>query len=274
MTIHSTIEEIHRQRIIVGDSLELMTLFEAESFDAVITSPPYNIGARYDHHDDTAAREDYLAWLDRAFMQMHRVLKPDGALFLNLGATLKDPMIPYQVLEVATRHFTLQNNIIWVKSLWIEQAGHSYGHFKPINSPRYLNHNFEHLFMLTKTGSTRIDRLAIGVPFEHSSNIARFGHAQNLRCRGNVWHIPYETVRSRKTQRGNHPATFPVGLPQMCLSLLGNEPDPEKLPPHVLDPFAGSGSTLVAAARLGWRGTGIELSPDYADFARQRLADA
>ena len=82
--------------------------------------------------------------------------------------------------------FVLQNNIVWVKNISLsDRAEDSYGQFKPINSKRYLNQTHEFIFHLTKAGETPIDRLAVGVPFIYESNIKRFGHKNNLRCRGN-----------------------------------------------------------------------------------------
>ena len=114
---------------------------------------------------------------------------------------------------------------------------------------------------------TLINRLAVGVPFKDKSNIARWGHARDKRCAGNVWHIPYKTVRS-KAQKFDHPAGFPVELPERCIKLHGIEGA------VVLDPFLGAGSTLVAAERLDCEGIGIEVDCHYAQTAVTRLRGA
>ena len=111
-----------------------------------------------------------------------------------------------------------------------------------------------------------LDRLAVGVPFKDKSNIARWGHARDRRCAGDVWFIPYETIRS-KSQRDHHPSPFPVALPERCIKLHGKE---DAL---VLDPFLGIGSTLIAAQHLGCRGIGIEIDKDYAEAAAWRLRE-
>ncbi len=110
----------------------------------------------------------------------------------------------------------------------------------------------------------RLDRLAIGVPFKDKSNIARRGHARDLRCRGNTWFIPYDTVQS-KAQKFHHPGTFPVLLPSWCIRLHGR-PNPV-----VLDPFMGTGTTMVAAMRENAHGIGMEVDPAYVAIARERL---
>jgi site-specific DNA-methyltransferase (adenine-specific) len=158
--------------------------------------------------------------------------------------------------------FVLQNHIVWVKSLSI--GDDTVGHFKPINSARFLNHNHEAIFHFTKTGRVPVDRLAVGVPFKDKSNIARWGHPRDRRCGGNVWFIPYETVKSR-AQKFDHPAGFPVELPLRCIQLHGAEA------PQVLDPFLGAGTTLVAAQKLGAAGIGFEVDLDYAERAATRL---
>ena len=138
------------------------------------------------------------------------------------------------------------------------------GHFKPVAGARFLHQAHEHIFHLTLTGEVRLDRLALGVPFKDKSNIARRGHAADLRCRGNTWFIPYDTVRT-KAQKFHHPGTFPVDLPRWCIRLHGVDGA------VVLDPFMGTGTTLVAAAREGALGIGIEVDPAYVAIAEERL---
>lgn len=256
---------IGRQRILVGDCVRLLPDMSEGSVDVIVTSPPYNIGLAYHSYDDAGSRTDYLAWMRQVGLLLKRVLKDDGSFFLNVAGTSSDPWIAADVAQAMRGLFILQNSIIWVKSISVD--GESSGHFKPINSRRYLNRTHEHVFHFTKAGATALDRLAIGVPFQDKSNIARWGHAADRRCAGNVWFIPYRTIRSRK-QRDNHPAPFPVELPERCIKLHG------KVDAVVLDPFLGIGTTLIAAERLGCRGIGIEIDPVYAEAAEARLKEA
>ena len=127
-----------------------------------------------------------------------------------------------------------------------------------------MHHNHEHIFHLTLNNNVDLDRLSIGIPFQDKTNIARRGHERDLRCRGNTWFIPYSTVKS-KVQKFNHPGTFPVELPLWCIYLHGVDA------PTVLDPFVGTGTTLVAAKLAGARGTGIDIDAAYIETARQRI---
>jgi site-specific DNA-methyltransferase (adenine-specific) len=255
---------VGNQEVVLGDCLGELQQLPASSVDVVVTSPPYNIGVAYRSYDDSRPREDYLAWLAEIGLEIKRVLKPDGSLFLNVGGTNTDPWLAMDVAVIFRNHFILQNHIAWVKSVSIRED--SYGHFKPIRSQRFLNSNHEAIFHFTNSGSVTIDRLAVGVPFADKSNIARRGHAQDRRCAGNAWFIPYETVQS-KAQKHHHPAGFPVALPERCIKLHG------VAGATVLDPFLGAGSTLVAAQSLGCKGIGIEIDRGYAEAAVRRLSD-
>lgn len=244
-----------------GDCLTVLSNFNDGAVKVVVTSPPYNIGKKYRSYADN--RNDYFHWMNDVFVEIERVLADDGHFFLQVGGTPSNPMLPHHLLEVATRHFKLQNEIAWVKSISI--GDDSFGHFKPINSDRFINSNFEYIFHLTKTGSVGLDRLAVGVPFADPSNIKRWKHGKSKRCRGSVWFIPYETVRDQEG-KFDHPAGFPLELPKRCIQLSGaREGD------LILDPFLGTGTTLVAAKLLGVDGIGIELDPGYIATAKKRL---
>jgi len=269
--------EIGDQTIIVGDCAEALALMPENSVDVIVTSPPYNIGLKYRSYDDAGDRSEYLSWLRDIALLLKRVLKDNGSFFLNIAGTSSDPWVVFDAANAMREIFRLQNSIIWVKSISIGEE--SFGHFKPVNSQRYLNHLHEHVFHFTKEGETPLDRLAVGVPFKDKSNIARWGHTEDRRCGGDVWFIPYRTIRS-KSQRDHHPSPFPVELAERCIKLHGpNSPgdpaaeDDGGAPLVVLDPFLGVGSTLLAAQRLGYRGIGIEIDASYAEAAAWHLRE-
>ena len=177
----------------------------AASVDMVVTSPPYNIGKEYGTYDDDKEHDDYLAWCDEWATEIRRVLRPDGSFFLNLGNTSSNPLFAFQVATQMAGHFDLQNTIHWIKSISIERDAeiNSFGHFKPINSHRFLNDCHEYVFHFTPKGETHLDRLAIGVPYADKTNIQRWSHTKgkDKRCRGNTWFIPDKTIRERAKDR-------------------------------------------------------------------------
>jgi len=263
------------------DCIEGMKRYLAPgSVDVVVTSPPYNLGTSYSSYDDTMGRVDYVEWMGQWAQAVSEILADEGSLFLNIGGKPTDPWGPFEVLFRLRGHFVLQNTIHWIKSIAIrkEDVGRypgisgnvSVGHYKPINSTRYINDCHEYIFHLTKNGRVALDRLAVGVEYQDKSNIARFGSANrsDSRCRGNTWFVPYKTIKSRDKQRP-HPATFPVKIPQMCIQLHGLEQTQ-----CVLDPFMGIGHTASACAQLGVGCIGFELERDYFAKSQRVLEDA
>jgi site-specific DNA-methyltransferase (adenine-specific) len=258
-----------------GDCLDVLERLPQGVLDAIVTSPPYNLGIRYRSYDDGMPRDRYLAWTGEWVARAARALAADGSLFLNVGAKPTDPWTAIDVALAARHHLRLQNTIHWIKSIAIERelagsraglAGDlAVGHYKPINSRRFLHDCHEFVFHFTAGGDVPLERQAIGVRYQDPSNIGRWrGASGGVRCRGNTWFIPYDTIQNRDKDRP-HPATFPPRLPEMCLRLHG-------LPriKMVADPFLGLGSTAVACAQLGVDFIGIEMDEGYLREAIQR----
>jgi site-specific DNA-methyltransferase (adenine-specific) len=257
------------------DCIEGMSRLRDEDVDLVVTSPPYNLGVRYGKFSDRQDRQSYLRWCREWAGEGRRILKPDGSFFLNIGSAPSNPMLPHEIvieLTSASGGFVLQNTIHWIKSIAIQNRDgdlQSHGHFKPINSKRFLNDCHEYIFHFTKTGRVEIDRLALGVPYQDKSNIARWGHTRgsDLRCRGNTWFVPYETIQSRAKERP-HPATFPVKLAEWCIKLHGISGVQT-----MLDPFLGIGNSAIAAQRCGVKKfIGFEIDETYLAEAKRRLS--
>ena len=243
--------------------------------DLVVTSPPYNLGVRYRKYYDSQDRKSYLNWCATWATQVRRILKPDGSFFLNIGAAPSNPMLPHEIAFQLRDLFVLQNTIHWIKSITIEDRDgevRSFGHFKPISSNRFLNDSHEYVFHFTKSGRAEIQRLAIGVPYQDKSNIARWSHTRgsDLRCRGNAWFIPYQTIQSREKERP-HPATFPVQLAEWCIKLHGSAA--ARPGGTMLDPFLGIGNSAIAAkiCRIK-KFIGFEIDEAYLAEAKRRIA--
>jgi site-specific DNA-methyltransferase (adenine-specific) len=263
----------------LSDCLEVFKRLEPQSVDVIVTSPPYNLGIRYSTYEDTLSAAEYLEWTSAWIAAAAKVLTPSGSLFLNVGSRPSDPWTPLDVAQAGRTHLRLQNIIHWIKSIAIDrdQAGVAaglsrdlaVGHYKPINSERYVNDCHEFVFHFTPNGQTRLDRLALGVPYQDQSNIARWRAAGGgTRCRGNTWFIPYETIQRRDRDRP-HPATFPSRLPEQCLRLHGLDGIEQ-----VMDPFTGLGGTAVACARLDLSFIGADVDATYLAEAADRMAAA
>lgn len=217
----------------------------SDSVDLIVTSPPYK---DKDGYSETMMLE--------CLREMFRVLKPNSLAFINFGHLAEDKLRPFRVAFLAESvGFKLNETIVWVKN-----------HYRPLQGAKRLNNLSEFVFMFYKGMMPEIDRLAIGVPYKDKSNAKRWKGAKglDLRCGGNVWNIPYETIRSKSEKLHND--RFPVELPARCIKL-SNIPAGAL----VLDPFAGSGTTGVAAVRLGKRFYLIEHSAEHVDTAKERI---
>src|SRR6476469_11030077 len=97
-----------------GDCLEGMAKLHDASVDLVVTSPPYNLGIAYSRYSDRQERGGYLEWCHKWATQLRRILRPDGSLFLNLGAAPSNPMLPHELVLSFRDLFVLQNTIHWI----------------------------------------------------------------------------------------------------------------------------------------------------------------
>lgn len=275
-----------------------------ESVDICVTSPPYNLNIQYSSYQDKKPRDEYLSWLFVVFEQINRVLKPSGHFWLNVGYSNLDPWIGMDVANQARQVMILQNNFTWVKSIAID--GEQMGHYKPINSGRFANPTWEHLFHFTKTGDVPCKKRAIGVPYKDKANLDKSGRwrgklikkmgfqnkrdfearstpserqwleetlstklvaakpAEDLHCPGNAWYIPYDTIVSRDGQRGSHPATFPIELVKRAIKF-------SDASGTLLDPFLGTGTSVIAAQELGLDYVGFDVDPLYVKYSLDRL---
>jgi site-specific DNA-methyltransferase (adenine-specific) len=261
---------IELNKIYQEDCINFMNrmIVDGLSVDVIVTSPPYNINKKYQSYKDRRERKDYLSWLSEIAKISYKILENDGSFFLNVSGTPSDSLLPLEVSSVFTRSdYKLQNTIHWIKSIAIESddlakngffspsESVSIGHFKPISSRRFMNDFHEYIFHFTKEGNVKLDKLAIGVPYQDKTNIGRWKTAiEDRRDRGNVWFIPYRTIRKERP----HPAVFPERLPYLCIKLHG-----VRKGMIVYDPFMGIGSTALACLQLEIDFIGTEIDNAY-----------
>jgi site-specific DNA-methyltransferase (adenine-specific) len=268
-------KKIKLNKIHNKDCLKGLASLEDNFVDVVVTSPPYNIGIKYNEYSDTKSREAYLDWMEEVAVSCKRVMKDNGSFFLNVGNTASDPWIAIDVSNRFRKHFVMQNMIHWIKSIAIPResmgnyphikASVAVGHYKPITSKRFHNQCHEFIFHFTKTGNVPLDKLSVGVPYQDKSNIKRWkSKTGDLRDRGNTWFIPYETIKEARP----HPSVFPVCLPEMCIKDHGVEQTD-----LVLDPFMGIGTTAIATIREGKNFIGFEIDKEYIKIANAWIAD-
>src|SRR5947209_5444659 len=253
-------------RILQGDCLALLAELPEACVDLAFADPPFNIGYEYDVYDDRKARADYLAWTETWLAAVRRVLKPAGSFYVAIG----DEYAAEIKVRLDGLGLTLRNWIIWHYTFGVhcqKKFTRSHAHiFYYTADPKRFTFNADSVRVPSARQTTYADRRANPkgrVPDDtwvlRPQEDDRFFVGE-----ADTWYV--SRVCGTFKERTGHPCQMPEGVLERIIRVAT---DPGDL---VLDPFAGSGTTLAAAKRLGRRYLGIELSAEYAGRIRERLA--
>ena len=232
-------------------SSEQMDELPDNSVHLMVTSPPYNVSKEY---DEDLNLEEYLAMLERVWRETYRALAPGGRACINVANLGRKPYIPlhaYLVFQMQEAGFLMRGEIIWDKGS-SASASTAWGSWRSATNP-VLRDVHEYILVFSKESFRR----------KRNKRADTIERDDFLAWTKSVWSFP--AVSARKV---GHPAPFPEELPHRLIQMYTFEGD------VVLDPFAGSGTTCVAAQRGGRRFVGYEVNPDYVDLAHKRLAEA
>jgi modification methylase len=247
-----TIENFINQ-VICGDALEILRKIPDESIDLGITSPPYNKKekhggwlvdkVRYKGYKDFMPDEDYQNWQVEVLNELYRVTKEGGSFFYNHKVRYEDGKMIHPLQWLLRTKWNIWQEIIWNRKI----AGNIRGwRFWQIE---------ERIYWLVK-----------GKPKELKSRHAKLT---------SIWEIRPEQGHKE------HPAVFPIELPTRIIASLLDEEDGQVChAPQVchdqivIDPFCGTGTTIVAAKLLGKKYIGIDISNEYVEYTKRRLEAA
>lgn len=231
------------QTIISGNAITELSKFDPDTFDLVIADPPYNLGKDYGNNHDIKGFEEYLEFSREWLEKTHRVLKPQGTLYVFMGFRF----ISY-LYDILDRELGMFFNS-WIVWHYTQGIGKTKGF-----SPRH-----DDILMFTKSKEFVFNLDDIRVPQKY------YRERNNMRGAnpGDVWEFSH--IHYCNENRQNHPTQKPEGLIERMILASSNEGS------LVLDPFLGSGTTLRVCQQLNRSGTGIELNPDYAQMAQERL---
>jgi DNA modification methylase len=271
------ISEVRGGVLICGRADAAVGLLPDRSVRTVVTSPPYWSLRDYEVADQIGSADDlreYVKSIVTTFDQLRRVLTDDGTVWLNVGdsytsgnrrwrapdrknraramavrPTTPAGLKPKDLIGVPWRlAFALQDAGWWVRSevIWHKPNAH------PESVRDRPTKAHETVFLLSKNQDYFYDIAAVKGPNE-----------RRLRT---VWDISTEPRRRDGTGDDDHPAPMPLTLARRCVRITSEPGD------LVLDPYAGSGTTLLAAAALGRRWAGIDISPEFIGLTERRLA--
>lgn len=241
-----------------GDCLELLKTIPHESIQLIVTSPPYNIGKEYEKRLHLDA---YLRQQARVIAECVRVLSSKGSVcwqvgnYVDGGTIIPLDTVLYPIFsDLGLR---MRNRIIW--------------HFEHgLHCSRRFSGRYETIIWFTKSDDYIFNLDAVRVPQKYPGKKHFKGpKAGQYSCNplgknpGDLWVVP--NVKSNHVEKTEHPCQFPVELIERLVLSLTNEGD------RVLDPFLGTGTTIIAAIRHGRRGVGAEIVPKYIELARQRV---
>ena len=261
-------------KIIQGDCAEALKSFSNETFDLIVTSPPY-ADRRINTYGGTKP-EHYVEWFLPRSAEFLRVLKPTGSFVLNIK----------EKVENGERHTYVLELILALRKqgwLWTEEYIWHKRNCYPGKWPNRFRDAWERCLHFRKSRKFKMNQEAVMVPMGDwagarlkslgKNDVVRYDSQVGSGFGKNIanWMdrtMAYPTnVLHLATECGNknHSAAFPTALPEWFIRLFSDEGD------WVLDPFAGSGTTLNVASRLGRNSIGIEVLPEYCQIAQQSV---
>jgi site-specific DNA-methyltransferase (adenine-specific) len=235
---------------VYNDDFLTTSAIEEGSVDLIVTSPPYNVDIHYNSFNDSIPYDKYLEftelWLEKAL----KLMKDDGRMCLNIPLDKNkggQQSVYADIITIAKKvGWKYHSTIVWNEGNISRRT--AWGSWLSPSAP-YVIAPVEMIAVLYKK---RWKKQGMG-----ESDITK---EEFIEWTNGIWTFPGESKK-----RVNHPAPFPLELPKRCIKLFTYVGD------TVLDPFLGSGTTLVACALLNRRGIGVEIDKNYCEVAKSRL---
>ena len=236
---------------LIHDDVVSTMLVDANSIDLVVTSPPYNVDIQYNSHKDDVSYADYLEfskiWMSRCF----EWLKEDGRFCLNIPLDKNkggQQSVGADLTTIAKEvGFHYHSTIIWNEGNISRRT--AWGSWKSASAP-YVIAPVELIVVLYKNQWKKTS----------GSRVSDIERQEFMDWTNGMW-----VFNGESKKRIGHPAPFPIELPRRCVKLFSYVDD------VVLDPFSGSGSTLIAAVSNNRKGIGLDVDSKYCELARKRI---
>jgi len=238
--------------LIFNEDILKISAIPKNSVDLIITSPPYNVDIHYNSHADNLTYDDYLEFTQKWIKKCFDLAKKEGRFLLNIPLDKNkggQKSVGADITKIAKDiGWKYHSTIIWNEGNISRRT--AWGSYMSASAP-YVIAPVELILVLykdswKKTGGSR------------KNDITK---QEFIDWTNGVWTFPGQS----KKGAGGHPAPFPIELPRRCIKLFSFVGD------TVLDPFLGSGSTLIASYLHNRKGIGVDIDKDYCDIAIRRL---
>jgi DNA modification methylase len=240
----------HLDRIFLG-SAENMAELPDNSIHLMVTSPPYNVGKEY---DSDLTLPEYLAFLEKVWAEILRVLVPGGRACVNIANLGRKPYIPLHAWitdSMLRLGYLMRGEVIWNKAASASPST-AWGSWKSATNPT-LRDVHEYILVFSKGAFKRQTS---------QPGISTITKDEFLEFTKSVWTFP-----AKPASKVGHPAPFPIELPYRLIQLYSFKDE------VILDPFIGSGQTGLAALKAGRHYVGYEINPEYVSLANSRIRE-
>ncbi len=238
--------------------MDYFTQIPSESIQLVVTSPPYNLGKEY---ESRTALSRYLDFQKAVIKECHRVMRTNGSICWQVGNYVENgTIVPLDTVLYpifSSLGFKMRNRIIW-------HFGHG------LHCSKRFSGRYETIIWFTKTDEYVFNLDPVRVPQKypgkkHYKGIKAGEYSSNPKGKNpsDVWEIP--NVKSNHIEKTEHPCQYPVELIERLILSMTNPDD------WVMDPFLGTGTSIVAALRHGRKGAGSEMVERYYNLAKERI---
>ncbi len=236
---------------IIHNNVLLTNVIQKESIDLIITSPPYNVDIKYNSHNDKLSYQEYLNFCAKWLAQCYQWLKNDGRFCLNIPLDKnKDGQqsVGADITTIAKEvGFKYHSTIVWNEGNISRRT--AWGSWMSASAP-YVIAPVELILILYKNNWKKVSG-------SQKSDITR---EEFMDWTNGIW-----TFSGESKKKIGHPAPFPLELPRRCIKLFSFVDD------TILDPFMGSGTTLISAFLNNRKSIGIEYDKTYCELAKKRL---
>lgn len=255
MKKNNKVKWIKPNSFVCGDFHKVMNNIKPKTVDCIFTSPPYNVGKNYDSSDDNKSYDDYLSFLNEAWVLAKKVLKDDGRLIINVpSVTYKGfykPLYADIINQCRKLNFVMRSDIVWYKQAMSKRT--AWGSWMSPSSP-YVIQPYEFILVFQKDINH----------YRHLGSKKNIDITRNefIQFSDGFWNIKAETSLSKV-----HPAPFPFDLAYRILKFYTYKHD------LVLDMFGGTGTVALACSKTDRNFIYCDISKTYTSYAKKRVQD-